>query len=65
MNKNIIKFAALVLSLVMALSALAVVAFSADEVVYDGTSVSTSLTGEGTEASPYLIANGADLRQTM
>ena len=29
--------------------------------VYDGTSVSTSLAGEGTEENPYLISSGADL----
>ncbi len=29
--------------------------------VYDGTSISSSLVGEGTEDSPYLISSGADL----
>ena len=28
---------------------------------WDGTSVSTSLKGEGTEASPYLVESAADL----
>ena len=53
------KFLALVITAAMLLS-LAVVGISAAE-VYDGTSVSASLSGAGTEADPYLIANGADL----
>ena len=53
------KFLAIVLTAAMLLS-LALVGVSAAE-VYDGSSVSASLSGAGTEADPYLIANGADL----
>ena len=54
------KTIALILALVMSLSFVGVIGVSAAE-VYDGTSVSASLSGAGTEADPYLIANGADL----
>lgn len=54
------KTIALILALVMSLSFVGVIGASAAE-VYDGTSVSASLSGAGTEADPYLIANGADL----
>ena len=53
------KFLAIALTAAMLLS-LALVGVSAAE-VYDGSSVSASLSGAGTEADPYLIANGADL----
>ncbi len=53
------KFLAIALTAAMLLS-FAVIGTSAAE-VYDGTSVSASLSGSGTEADPYLIANGADL----
>lgn len=53
------KFLALAITAAMLLS-FAVISTSAAE-VYDGTSVSASLSGAGTEADPYLIANGADL----
>lgn len=53
------KFLALAITAAMLLS-FAVIGTSAAE-VYDGTSVSASLSGAGTEADPYLIANGADL----
>lgn len=54
------KTLSIVLALVMSLSLLGAFSVSAAE-VYDGTSVSASLAGAGTEADPYLIANGADL----
>ena len=54
------KTIALILALVMSLSLVGALGVSAAE-VYDGTSVSASLSGAGTEADPYLIANGADL----
>jgi hypothetical protein len=54
------KTLAIILALVMSLSLLGAFSVSAAE-VYDGTSVSASLAGAGTEADPYLIANGADL----
>lgn len=54
------KTISLLLALVMSLSLVGVIGVSAAE-VYDGTSVSASLSGAGTEADPYLIANGADL----
>ena len=54
------KTLAIILALVMSLSLLGAFSVSAAE-VYDGTSVSASLSGAGTEADPYLIANGADL----
>jgi hypothetical protein len=54
------KTISLILALVMSLSLVGVLGVSAAE-VYDGTSVSASLAGAGTEADPYLIANGADL----
>ncbi len=54
------KTLAIILALVMSLSLLGAFSVSAAE-VYDGTSVSSSLAGSGTEADPYLIANGADL----
>ena len=54
------KTIAIILALVMSLSLVGVIGVSAAE-VYDGTSVSASLAGAGTEADPYLIANGADL----
>ena len=54
------KTLAILLALVMSLSLLGAFSVSAAE-VYDGTSVSASLAGAGTEADPYLIANGADL----
>ena len=53
------KFLAIALTAAMLLS-LALVGVSAAE-AYDGSSVSASLSGAGTEADPYLIANGADL----
>ena len=53
------KFLAFAITAAMLLS-LAVIGTSAAE-VYDGASVSASLSGSGTEADPYLIANGADL----
>lgn len=57
-----VRIVACLLAVLMALSGLGMLALyiSAAE-VYDGTSVSASLTGSGTEADPYLIANGADL----
>jgi len=57
-----VRVVAAVLAILMGLSAIGMVAMyiSAAE-VYDGTSVSASLSGSGTEADPYLIANGADL----
>ena len=54
------KTLAIILALVISLSLLGAFSVSAAE-VYDGTSVSASLAGAGTEADPYLIANGADL----
>ena len=54
------KTIALLLALVMSLSLVGVIGVSAAE-IYDGASVSASLSGAGTEADPYLIANGADL----
>jgi len=53
------KFLSIALTAAMLLS-FAVIGTAAAE-VYDGTSVSASLSGAGTEADPYLIANGADL----
>ena len=57
-----VRVVACILAVLMALSGLGMIALyiSAAE-VYDGTSVSASLSGAGTEADPYLIANGADL----
>ncbi len=57
-----VRVVAAFLAILMGLSAIAMVAMyvSAAE-VYDGTSVSASLSGSGTDADPYLIANGADL----
>ena len=57
-----VRIVALIMALLMGLSAIGMVAvyISAAE-VYDGSSVSASLSGSGTEADPYLIANGADL----
>ena len=54
------KTLSILLALIMSLSLLGSFSVSAAE-VYDGTSVSASLSGAGTEADPYLIANGADL----
>ncbi len=54
------KTLAIILALMMSISLLGSFSVSAAE-VYDGTSVSASLAGAGTEADPYLIANGADL----
>ena len=54
------KTLSILLALIMSLSLLGSFSVSAAE-VYDGTSVSASLAGAGTEADPYLIANGADL----
>ncbi len=54
------KTLSILLALVMSLSLLGTFSVSATE-VYDGKSVSSSLAGSGTEADPYLIANGADL----
>ena len=64
MKKNFTRILACVIALVTAISVFSAVAvFASDDTpVYDGTSVSESLQGEGTEASPYLIANGADLK---
>lgn len=57
-----VRIIAAFMAILMGLSALAMVAMyvSAAE-AYDGTSVSASLSGSGTDADPYLIANGADL----
>ena len=57
-----VRVVALVMALLMGLSAIGMIAMyvSAAE-IYDGSSVSASLSGSGTEADPYLIANGADL----
>lgn len=56
------RIVALALALLMGLSAIGMIAMyvSAAE-IYDGSSVSASLSGSGTETDPYLIANGADL----
>ena len=64
MKKNFTRILACVIALVTALSVFSAVAvFASDDTpVYDGTSISESLQGEGTEASPYLIQNGADLK---
>lgn len=61
MSKTV-RVIAMTLAILMGLSAIGMVAtyISAAE-AYDGTSVSASLSGSGTEADPYLIANGADL----
>jgi len=57
-----VRLVALIMALLMGASAIGMIAMyvSAAE-AYDGTSVSASLAGAGTEADPYLIANGADL----
>ncbi len=60
MTKTVRMVAAL-LAILMGLSAVAMVAMYVAAEEYDGTSVSTALSGSGTEADPYLIANGADL----
>ncbi len=60
MTKTVRIIAAL-MAILMGLSALAMVAVYVSAETYDGTSVSASLSGSGTEADPYLIANGADL----
>lgn len=60
MNKTV-RIIALVLALLMGLSAIGMIAMYVAAETYDGTSVSASLSGAGTEADPYLIANGADL----
>lgn len=57
-----VRVVALAMALLMGLSAIGMLAMyvSAAE-IYDGSSVSASLSGSGTETDPYLIANGADL----
>lgn len=57
-----VRIVALVMALLMGLSAIGMIAMyvSAAE-IYDGSSVSASLSGSGTETDPYLITNGADL----
>ena len=64
MKKNFARVLSCAIALVMAISMFGIVAvFAGDDTpVYDGTSISESLQGEGTEASPYLIQNGADLK---
>ena len=54
---------AIFIASVLALSLIPAAALtaSAAPAVYDGTTVSSSLAGEGTEAAPFIIANGADL----
>ncbi len=60
MNKTV-RIIALVMALLMGLSAIGMIAMYVAAETYDGTSLSASLSGSGTEADPYLIANGADL----
>ncbi len=57
-----VRIVALAMALLLGLSAIGMIAMyvSAAE-TYDGSSVSASLSGSGTETDPYLIANGADL----
>ena len=58
MDQNMKKFLTIALIAAMMLSMI-VVGTSAD--AWDGTTVSTALTGEGTAEKPYLIATAADL----
>lgn len=60
MSKTV-RIIALVMALLMGLSAIGMIAMYVSAETYDGTSVSASLSGAGTESDPYLIANGADL----
>lgn len=60
MNKAV-RIIALIMAILMGLSALGMIAMFVSAKTYDGTSVSASLSGAGTDADPYLIANGADL----
>ncbi len=62
MKKRFIRLTAMMLTLVFAGTALlSVSAFAAESTAWDGTAVSASLAGEGTEASPYLVSSAADL----
>lgn len=58
MKKTIV----LLLCLALTLSSLCVFPVSAAAEAWDGTTISTSLSGSGTEEDPYLIQNGADLQ---
>ena len=60
MNKTV-RIIALIMALLMGLSAIGMIAMYVAAETYDGTSVSASLSGAGTDVDPYLIANGADL----
>ena len=51
----------LLLCLALVLSSLCIIPVAAATEVWDGETVSTSLSGSGTEEDPYLIQNGADL----
>ncbi len=48
------------LSLILALSGMLIYPVSAAAKVWDGISVSSSLSGSGTSADPYIVATGAD-----
>lgn len=56
-----VRIIALIMAILMGVSAIGMIAMYVAAETYDGTSVSASLSGAGTEADPYLISNGADL----
>ncbi len=60
MSKTV-RIIALIMALLMGVSAIGMIAMFVSAEAYDGTSVSASLAGAGTDSDPYLIANGADL----
>lgn len=60
MSKTV-RIIALIMAILMGLSALGMIAMYVSAKTYDGTSVSSSFVGSGTESDLYLIANGEDL----
>ena len=56
-----VRIIALIMAILMGASAIGMIAMYVAAETYDGTSISASLSGAGTEADPYLITNGADL----
>jgi hypothetical protein len=61
MSKTV-RIIALILALLMGLSAIGMIAMYVSAESYDGTSVAAILPAEGNESDSYVIANGVDLR---
>lgn len=60
MNKAV-RIIALIMAILMGVSAIGMIAMYVSAETFDGVNVSASASCMGTDADPYLIANGAEL----